>query len=82
VVEAGAGPAPLWTGALEEWPGPAGGPGLFFANELLDAFPVDRWRFDGSAWRRLVVTLDPAGRGFEWGLERTPWAAPEGMEGG
>ena len=31
---------------------------LFFANELLDAFPVARWRFDGRAWQQLAVALD------------------------
>ncbi|RBP37411.1 SAM-dependent MidA family methyltransferase [Roseimicrobium gellanilyticum] len=34
---------------------------LFLCNELLDAFPVHRVRWDGSAWRELWVALDPPG---------------------
>jgi len=40
-------------------------PTLFFANELLDALPVARWRFDGNRWHRLWVGLEADGR-FSW----------------
>ena len=39
------------------------------ANELLDAFPVERMRFDGSAWRRLMVAVDSNGE-FTWLAEK------------
>lgn len=35
------------------------GPGLFLCNELLDAFPVHRVRWDGAAWQELWVAEDP-----------------------
>ncbi len=35
--------------------------GVFFCNELLDAFPVQRVRWLGSAWQELGVGLDHAG---------------------
>lgn len=75
----GRGPAPRWTDSLEGLLLMAGGPVLFFANELLDAFPVDRWRFDGANWHRLVVRLDVEGGAFSWGEEPVPWSAPTGM---
>jgi SAM-dependent MidA family methyltransferase len=53
---------------VETWDALAGQPPvpmIFFANELLDAFPVDRWHFDGSGWQQLLVGLDTAGR-FRW----------------
>ena len=34
------------------------GPGVFLCNELLDAFPVHRVRWDGSAWQELWVSED------------------------
>jgi SAM-dependent MidA family methyltransferase len=40
------------------------GPALFLCNELLDAFPVHRVRWDGAAWRELWVAENetaPAG---------------------
>ena len=43
------------------------GPGLFCCNELLDAFPVHRVRWDGSRWRETFVIEDessPHGFGF------------------
>ena len=36
--------------------------GFFFCNELLDAFPVERLRFEGGRWRRLGVGVDESGR--------------------
>jgi SAM-dependent MidA family methyltransferase len=39
------------------------------ANELLDAFPVERVRFDGFAWRRLMVAVDSNGE-FTWLAEK------------
>jgi SAM-dependent MidA family methyltransferase len=39
--------------------------GCLYCNELLDAFPCERLRFDGAAWRRLGVGVGPDGR-FEW----------------
>jgi SAM-dependent MidA family methyltransferase len=39
--------------------------GVFFANELLDAIPFRRVRWNGSEWRELVVGLDNAGD-FVW----------------
>ena len=35
-----------------------GGPGLFLCNELLDAFPVHRIRWNGVAWKELWVAED------------------------
>jgi SAM-dependent MidA family methyltransferase len=35
--------------------------GVVVANELLDAFPVRRLRWDGSAWQELGVRLDGTG---------------------
>jgi SAM-dependent MidA family methyltransferase len=36
------------------------GPALFLCNELLDAFPVHRLRWDGAAWKELWVREDEA----------------------
>ncbi len=36
--------------------------GLLFANELLDAQPVHRLRYDGARWQELYVGVDGAGR--------------------
>jgi SAM-dependent MidA family methyltransferase len=33
------------------------GVGLFYCNELLDALPVERVRFDGTRWEKFCVTL-------------------------
>jgi SAM-dependent MidA family methyltransferase len=41
------------------------GPGVVFANELLDAFPVHRVTFHEGALREFKVTLSDDGR-FEW----------------
>ncbi|MGI8603988.1 MAG: class I SAM-dependent methyltransferase [Verrucomicrobiales bacterium] len=35
--------------------------GVFFANELLDSFPVDRFRFNEDHWHELLVGLQPDG---------------------
>ncbi len=39
--------------------------GVFFANELLDAVPFRRVRWNGCEWRELCVCLDDAGD-FTW----------------
>lgn len=44
----------------EEAPLPAGT--VVFSNELLDAFPVHRVKFDGKRYLEQMVTLDDAGR--------------------
>ncbi len=43
-----------WVAGVEDLPG---GKGLFFSNELLDALPVHRVRWEGGAWRELGVAL-------------------------
>ncbi len=60
--------------------------GVFLANELLDAFPVDRFRFVGGEWRELRVILDKSGNLAEadfplkTGLPPNfPKTAPEGF---
>ncbi|MFN0129629.1 MAG: class I SAM-dependent methyltransferase [Verrucomicrobiales bacterium] len=58
-----------WSRTPEELEGHDASSILFFANELLDAFPVARWRFDGSGWHRVLVGLDGAG-GLTWVTER------------
>ena len=74
------GPSPRWVESLDEAGSLAGGPALFFANELLDAFPVDRWRFEGGQWHRMLVGLDVTGEGFEWRLDPSPRPRLPGME--
>lgn len=51
---------------------------LFFANELLDAFPVERWRFDGRGWHRLLVAVDAAGS-LVWQEQPAPGFRLPGM---
>ncbi len=51
-------PRVSWSDEPPTSPLPAG---LFFANELLDAFPVLRARFSGTAWQELHVGLTPEG---------------------
>ena len=60
--------------------------GVLLCNELLDAFPVDRFRFVGGEWRELRVILDEAGNLAEGdfplktGLPPNfPKTAPEGF---
>lgn len=53
-----------WSEALGPLPA-APETGVFFANELLDAFPVARLRFDGAQWREQLAALDDAGH-FCW----------------
>ena len=67
----GGGPAVSWVDSLEVLAGRPLAHALFFANELLDAFPVERWRFDGRAWQRLMVAVDAAG-GFRWQAQPAP----------
>jgi SAM-dependent MidA family methyltransferase len=66
-----------WRSSLAELAAAPPAPTLFFANELLDAFPVARWRFDGREWHQLAVALDAGGH-FIWQLLpapdfRLPW---------
>lgn len=66
---------------------PPGMPVVFFCNELLDAFPVERVRVAGGSWQACRVLADGADR-FRWGhgpidpgwLDRLPDAAglPDG----
>lgn len=46
-------------------------PTVYFANELLDAFPVERARWIDGAWRRLGVSLHPDSTDFQW--TTAPW---------
>lgn len=50
-------------------PGELGSHGVFFCNELLDAFPVQRFRNTQDGWVELCVTLADDGESFCW-LER------------
>lgn len=49
-------------------------PSVYFANELLDAFPVERARWDNGTWKRLGVGYDSATSSFQWKL--APWPEP------
>ncbi len=84
LMEAAAGAAAggvTWVAALDEGAALAGAEAgvLFFANELLDAFPVARWRFDGTIWRRMSVGVDARGC-FAWVTE--PGHGARGREPG
>jgi SAM-dependent MidA family methyltransferase len=46
-------------------------PTVYFANELLDAFPVERIRFENGRWSRLGVGCDSESSSFQWAL--APW---------
>lgn len=48
--------------ALHERPGDA----LFITNELLDAFPVHRVRWNGDEWLEQMVALSDEGTGLVW----------------
>ena len=56
-----------WASALVELPATARG-GVFLANELLDAFPVERVRWQSDRWMRLKVVARATENGpvFEW----------------
>ena len=75
-----AGPDLEWIDAWDALTGRPGMPVLFFANELLDAFPVDRWRFDGCGWQRLMVGVDATGR-FHWQGQAAPGFRLPGVAG-
>ena len=47
-------------------PGELGGHGVFFCNELLDAFPVQRFRRTCEGWVELCVALADDGEAFCW----------------
>lgn len=64
-------PAVTWIDSLEALAVRPLSHALFFANELLDAFPVERWRFDGRGWQRLLVALDGSGD-FVWQAQPAP----------
>ncbi len=64
-----------------------GGPCFFLANELLDAFPVERYRFGRDGWEELRVGFErgnfvdwakPVPRA-EWEALALPASAPEGF---
>ena len=46
-------------------------PAVFFANELLDAFPVERVRRENDRWFRLGVGYDAEPAAFRW--KSAPW---------
>ena len=46
---------PDFSGKLSHDPARCRGAALFLCNELLDAFPVHRVRWDGQAWKELYV---------------------------
>lgn len=60
-----------WHERIEDVPA-ASVRGVIFSNELLDAFPVQRWRWDAAAqqWREWLV--DWNGREFVWRLADPP----------
>jgi len=58
-------PVVSWRSTLQELAASPPPHALFFANELLDAFPVARWRYDGRDWHQLAVGLDE-GHAFTW----------------
>lgn len=60
-----------WYARIEDVPA-ASVRGVIFSNELLDAFPVQRWHWDGSAglWREWLV--DWGGQEFVWRLADPP----------
>ena len=47
-------------------PGEVGDHGVFFCNELLDAFPVQRFRRMRHGWAELCVALEDRGESFCW----------------
>ncbi len=61
-----------WVTSLDDL-APAPVTGVLLGNELLDAFPVQRWRGEQGAWRELAVAVDETGR-FVW--HPLPPAAP------
>lgn len=69
------GPSVSWVSSLEEWAAHPLPHALVFANELLDAFPVARWRFDGHTWHRLDVSLNGTGD-FVWHQQPAPGFCP------
>jgi SAM-dependent MidA family methyltransferase len=46
-------------------------PTVYFANELLDAFPVERIRIENGRWARLGVGYDSTTSSFQWAS--VPW---------
>lgn len=49
----------------QEMPSPFHEPGVFLANELLDAFPVERVRWTGQHWQPLAIDVDASGNFIE-----------------
>ena len=47
--------------------------GVYFCNELIDAFPVSRLRWNGERWREMMVDLDEADH-FIWTENDSPCA--------
>lgn len=59
--------------------------GVLIGNELLDAFPVDRYRFSDGTWQELRVVVDDAGNLAESTFElegNPPIAFPDEVEDG
>jgi SAM-dependent MidA family methyltransferase len=54
-----------WIAEVESWESNEKPMGVFFSNELVDAFPVHRVVRRGDAWREHHVVLDEQGR-FTW----------------
>lgn len=71
-----------WHPSLEDAPEQAAA--VLIGNELLDAFPVQRWRRQAEAWCELAVTLDEAEH-FVWtplSPAPPPFALPTDVEEG
>jgi SAM-dependent MidA family methyltransferase len=63
-----------WIGDMDNWEGRRIVAGVFFSNELVDAFPVHRVVRRDGAWREFHVALDEQGR-FAWGERKIEDAA-------
>lgn len=51
--------------------------GVYFCNELIDAFPVTRLRWNGERWREMMIDVDAA-NSFVWSEQDTPAADEAG----
>ena len=51
--------------------------GVYFCNELIDAFPVTRVRWNGERWREMMIDVDAA-NSFVWTEQDTPAADEAG----
>jgi SAM-dependent MidA family methyltransferase len=64
-------PGATWLPSLEEIPSSSLS-GLVVCYELFDALPVRALFFEGEKLLERVVTLEPGGEGFAWGLADCP----------